>query len=66
MQVSNSKITMEELDIIDQASEELDRYGTTSIVCPRCSTPLRQEVNGTGTVIKCKTRNCIQIIYRGI
>lgn len=66
MEVSNSKITIEELDIIDRASEELDRYGTATIVCPRCNTPLHQEVNGTGTVIKCETLNCIRVTYRGI
>lgn len=66
MEVLNRKITIKELDVIDQASEELDRYGATSIVCPRCSTPLHHEVSGTGTVIKCETLNCIRVTYRGI
>lgn len=66
MELSNKRLTLEELDIVDKASEELDRLGETSIVCPRCGTPLHQEINGPGTVIKCETNNCIRITYRGI
>lgn len=61
-----NSITQSEYDILNLAAIELLKTGKTKYCCPRCGKPLIYEEKGSWEIIRCKDKNCIRSIGRGI
>lgn len=55
--------TKEEGMLLDEACDDLQRFGKTEITCPRCGNEFTVERNGW--LVRCKTENCMAYLYGG-
>ncbi|MCC8073230.1 MAG: hypothetical protein LIO62_03800 [Clostridiales bacterium] len=62
----NIEMTKEEIGLLDEADIEIGKYGKTDKKCPRCGNDIILEEGRSSYTIRCKTDNCISLIFRGI
>ncbi len=55
-----------EMENVDKAAEDYLVKGTTDMRCLRCGTKLILDDYGSGYVIRCETKNCLYVTFRGI
>ena len=53
--------TKEEGMLLDEACDDLQRFGKTEITCPRCGNEFIVEKDGW--LVRCKTDNCMAYLY---
>ena len=60
------ELTKTEIELLDNADDDLAEYGKTEKKCPRCGNDITVEESGKSYTVKCKSPNCISMDYRGI
>ncbi|WP_027086694.1 hypothetical protein [Cohnella panacarvi] len=55
-----------EMENVDKAAEDYLEKGTTDRCCLRCGTKLILDDYGSGYVIRCETKDCLYVTFRGI
>ena len=60
------KTTREEALILNQADQEIKRFGQTEIRCPRCGSGFAYDGNDCTYTFYCTTPDCTSITFRGL
>ena len=66
MDFEKQKITDEEYCVLERAVGDINKYGNSTAVCPRCNKKLVYEEQGNSYGIKCEDEKCIGLICRGL
>jgi len=53
-------------DAVDRFLDELNKNGSSEVLCPTCKTRLSLSGNESAYTVKCQTPNCLIEEFRGI
>lgn len=51
---------------VDQFLDDMQKHGTSKVMCPKCGKKLSLSGNTAAYVVKCQTDNCLKETFRGI
>ena len=59
-------ITQREIELLDKADNDIATKGFTNEKCPRCGNNIVVEDIGNSYTVKCSSKECISLEFRGI
>ena len=59
-------LSQKELELLDKADNDIAEKGFTDEKCPRCGSDIVVEEIGNSYTIRCNSKGCISLDFRGI
>ncbi len=59
-------LSRRELELLDKADNDIAKKGFTDEKCPRCGNGIIVEETGNSYTIRCNSKGCISLDFRGI